>query len=183
MIANCIVQARMGSTRLPGKVMRRVAGKPLIGYLIDSLLECKNIDKTIYAIPEKDKSSALGEYLGVRHVTIVLGPEDDVAARFRIALEKYPCDMFVRVCADSPLLEPGTVDEATFLWDNPYYHVGSIPGNQAEGFETKAFLKAEPDMDGEEREHLGHYFRNIYASVVDTPEDFERVKWLILQQQ
>lgn len=181
MTVNCIVQARMGSTRLPGKVMMEVNGKPLIGYLIDRLEQCKNINRIIVAIPERDMDSPLGRYLQTRDVGISLGSEDDVAQRFSVALKDYPCDAFVRVCADSPLLAPAVVDAAAsgFGW---YYHVGAYPSGQAEGFDTQTFLNAVPLMRGNEREHLGLFFKRNHSTVVDTPEDFERVKCLILQQ-
>ena len=179
---HCIVQARMGSTRLPGKVMKEVNGKPLIGYLIDRLLECRHIDKIIVAIPERDMNSSLGRYLQTLPVYISLGPEDDVAKRFSIALKAHHCDAFVRVCADSPMIQPGTVAWASMVADD-YYFVGSYPGDQAEGFKTRAFLDAVPHMKGAEREHLGLYFKRKHSTVVDTPEDFERFKCLISQQQ
>ena len=153
MTVNCIVQARMGSTRLPGKVMKEVNGKPLIGYLIDRLLQCRNIDKIVVAIPERDLQSSLGIYLGSRPVNISTGPEDDVAKRFSIALKAYPCVAFVRVCADSPLISPHVVDCMAGI-SGEYWLLGSIPGSQAEKFNTKAFLEAVPLMAGTEREHL-----------------------------
>lgn len=180
---NCIIQARMGSTRLPGKVMKEIGGKPLIGYLIDGLLKCENIDKIVVAIPERDMPSSLGRYLQTRPVEIVLGSEDDVASRFVIALKAHPCEAFVRVCADSPLLQPEIVDSAAWLIGNAtYITVGSARGNTAQAFETELFLEVEPLMKGDEREHIGLWYES-HDTVVDTPEDFERVKCLILQQQ
>ena len=180
---NAIIQARMGSTRLSGKVMKEIGGKPLIGYLIDRLEQCRRIDRIIVAIPERDMNSPLGRYLQTRSVGISLGSEDDVAGRFSVALKSYPCDAFVRVCADSPLIRPETVDWAADWVSVDYYFHGSFPGDQAEGFNTRAFLDAVPFMKGAEREHLGLYFKRKHSTVVDTPEDFERVKCLILQQQ
>ena len=184
MTVNCIVQARMGSTRLPGKVMMEVNGKPLIGYLIDRLEQCKNINKIIVAIPERDMNSPLGRYLQTRDVGISLGSEDDVAKRFSVALKSYPCDAFVRVCADSPLIDPAVVDAAaSTLGDENYRLVGGERGNQAQCFNSEVFLEVVPEMVGEQREHIGLWFEQVFSTVVDTPEDFERIKCLILQQQ
>ena len=181
---NCIIQARMGSTRLPGKVMKEINGKPMIGYLIDRVRRCENMDRIVAAIPEKDLDSLLGRYLKKRGVDISTGPEDDVAKRFSIALKNYPCDAFVRVCADSPLISPETVDMARFVGEWQHYrHEGSYPGDQAEGFWTRVFLETVPLMRGDEREHLGLYFKRKYSLVVDTPEDFEKVSCRISQQQ
>ncbi len=182
MTVNCIVQARMGSTRLPGKVMMEVNGKPLVGYLIDRLEKCHNIDKLVFAIPERDLDSPLGRFLTFRRINISTGPEDDVAKRFAIALKNYPCDVFVRVCADSPLISPFIVDEAATDYFDIYYCVGAL-GGQAETFDTKIFLTAAPFMKGDEREHLGLYFQRKFGRIVDTPEDFESVQCMLVKEQ
>ena len=100
-------------------------------------------------------------------------------------LKEYPCDGFVRVCADSPLIEPQIIDEAVqkIREGLDYYYAGWIWGNQAEGFSTKAFLKAEPNMRDDEREHLGLWFRRKTRLTIDDEGDLERMRWLISQQQ
>jgi spore coat polysaccharide biosynthesis protein SpsF (cytidylyltransferase family) len=183
MTVNVIAQARMGSTRLPGKVMMEVANKPLVGYLIDNLFDCDSIDKIIFTIPRTNADSKLADYLSFRGMRVCFGPEEDLATRFLIAVDKYPCDVFVRVCADSPMLSSYTVDMAASMLDQPYFHFGSIPGDQAEGFVTEDFINSEPYMEGDEREHLGLFFKNTFSCVVDTLEDFQSVKCQILQQQ
>ena len=177
---NAIIQARMGSTRLPGKVMKEIQGKPLIGYLLDRVGLCTKISQTIVAIPERDLDGPLGRFLTFRMVNISTGPEDDVAKRFAIALKSYPCDAFVRLCADSPLIQPKIIDAAAcLLGTDPYILVGAASGNKAQCFDSDFFLQTEPDMKGDEREHIGLWYERNCSTVVDTQEDFERVSCLI----
>ena len=184
MTVNCIVQARMGSKRLPGKVMMEVNGKPLIGYLLDRAERAELVDGIVVAIPECDLESSLGRFLKFRGTAISVGPEGDVAKRFAIALEKYPCDVFVRLCADSPIVQPEIIDASIeLIGEGAYVIVGAGWGNQAQAFRTDVFLDREPFMKGAEREHVGLWHDVNFSTVVDTPEDFERVKCMILQQQ
>lgn len=180
---NVICQVRMGSTRLPGKSMRLMNGKPMIGWLIDTLekVEC---NKVLYVVPSEDYETPLGAYLWKRNCEVVWGPREprtdinDVATLFKIAVEKHPCDAFVRVCGDSPMLQPRCVKIVVDLMEGggPYIHYGLGPGYQAQGIETALFLKALPHFSDEDREHVLLYFDKAFSGVVDTEEDFRRVE-------
>ena len=175
---NCIIQARLGSTRLPGKVMMDIAGKLMVERVWERCLGASVVDEAIVAIPHADRVEM---WLPPANFCGALEP----AVRFMQVLKEYPCDGFVRVCADSPLIEPEIIDEAAqkIREGLDYYHAGWIWGNQAEGFNTKAFLEAEPSMRDDEREHLGLWFRRKTRLTVDDEGDLERVRWLISQQQ
>ena len=182
MKAHIIIQARMGSTRLPGKVMREVRGKPLLGWLLDRLKTAEIPDRIIVAIPECDFEGKLGHYLASRRdVDVVSGPEDDVAGRFALVLRFFPCDAFVRICADSPLLDGKIVDNA--LEDTSPGQFGffsyDVPGSSVEVMDSEMFLSALDEMDAEEREHVTLYWKRRLSLVVDTEEDFQRVAGLI----
>jgi len=181
---NCIIQARMGSTRLPGKVMKKIKGKPLIGYLLDRLKLCTEITHIIAAIPECDLDGPLGNYLEARHIDISVGPEDDVAKRFSIALKNFPCEHFVRICADSPLMDPRRIDYAIRAHKKGTSIITSqfcISGLRPEVVHTQTFLEAVPLMSIEEREHVTLIFHRKMSLVVDTRRDFQRIKGLIEQ--
>ena len=178
----CIVQARMNSTRLPGKVMLEVKGKPLLGYLLERLAYC-NVKKVCLAIPIEDVDSPLG---GIAAYT-VCGPQHDVAERFRVALDGEGCDTFIRICADSPLLDPALVDAAVALYEPPYLQIHS-PVGCVEVCDTAVFLASLPFLDTHGREHVTGAMktRDIIEIgttwprlVVDTAEDFERVAAVI----
>ena len=178
---NCIIQARMGSTRLPGKVIARLDGeKRVIDFVMERCAAAHDIQEFVIATTKEHIDG-----IDKPPFQFIRGPEKDVAARFVVALIKYPCDGFVRVCADSPLIDSGIIDEAAqkIREGLDYYHAGWIWGNQAEGFNTKAFLEAEPNMRDDEREHLGLWFRRKTRLTIDDEGDLERMRWLISQQQ
>lgn len=178
---NCIIQARMGSTRLPGKTMARIGDKVLLDYVAErcSLAkECAHVIIAAHGFPQT-----------VRHLqdskrkdyTVVEGPEEP-CARFMKVLAEYPCDGFVRVCADSPFIDPDTVNAVA--WDvRSGMHFSErttgVHGNIARGFLTKEFLRWEPLMNDYEREHLGEIFKKQARLTVDTPADLERARLIV----
>ncbi len=180
---NCIIQARMGSTRLPGKVEMDLGGYPMLKMVTERCQQAKNIDTVVLALHGKfhrlDWTEAGAPPL-VKGLGMVFGPEEP-AARFVKVLATYPCDGFVRVCADSPFIDASVVDAAAENIINgfPYSLVGRDNGNQAEGFDTQTFLRAESSMQGDEREHLGLCFKNATRLTVDTPGDLERARLIV----
>jgi len=105
-----IVQARMGSTRLPAKAMMTLGNMPIIELVLRRLQNSKNLDELILATTENkedDVLCAVAKRLGVKYFR---GPGDDVLKRFVLAAEKYGADIVVRVCADNPLVTPEEVD-------------------------------------------------------------------------
>lgn len=186
-----IVQARMGSKRLPGKVMMEVGGKPLIGYLLDRVESVRCLDAVVLAIPLCDAGSALEKYARSRNVIVYCGnDENDVAGRFASVLTDCgDWDYFVRVCADSPLIDPGIIEGlcvAMYAQREPIIsNVGMFnipPGQHAEILDTEVFLAYEPFMSGEDREHVtSHIYKTLYlpSMAVDTMEDFQRIRLMI----
>lgn len=105
-----IVQARMGSTRLPGKVLRPIAGQPLLWHIVHRLKKSKLIQEVAVATttnPLDDAIAAFGSEFGV---TVVRGPEDDVLARFALAAEATDAEVIVRVSSDAPFIDAGFID-------------------------------------------------------------------------
>ena len=193
----CIVQARMGSTRLPGKVMMEVKGKPLIWYLTERFtlsVDRGYVDNYIFALPAIARQDALGSYLLQRcHPNRVIFAEEEmnVAGRFAAVLARFPCDTFIRICADSPLLDPAVVDAAVTLYQPPYFQLHCSVGS-VEVVDTGEFLRGLPKMDAVQREHVTGFVRRSYDRVfyfgdewpeqrlvVDTAEDFQRVRGVI----
>src|SRR4051794_24356614 len=107
----CILQARMGSTRLPGKVMAELGGRPELAFMLDRLSGLA-VDRLVVATSTAaadDRIEALAHQQGV---AVVRGPEDDVLARFIVALDEFPATNVVRLTADCPLMDPGLVRTA-----------------------------------------------------------------------
>lgn len=172
-----IVQARMGSTRLPGKVMLDLNGAPMIGTLHERLQETGL--PFVYAIPAKDKKP-LGEYLESIGGSVVAwdGPEQDVAGRFAYCLaerQPWPAPFFIRVCGDSPYAPVDQSWQAAHLASHYGYGLVQTSSGSIEAVNTGLFLDALPKMTPEEREHVLLYFRRDRL-VVDTEEDMERVR-------
>ena len=105
-----IIQARMGSTRLPGKVLREVGGKPILQILVNRIKRCKQIDSIAIATTEKeedDRIIGLAKKLGVEWYR---GSENDVLKRYIDASRAVNADIIVRVTADNPLTDPELMD-------------------------------------------------------------------------
>lgn len=105
-----VVQARMSSSRLPGKALLEAAGKPLLAHVVDRLKRAKSIGKIVLATgdgPANDPIRDLAEKLGVDCFS---GSEDDVLDRFFQAARPYAPKAVVRVTGDCPLLDPEVVD-------------------------------------------------------------------------
>jgi spore coat polysaccharide biosynthesis protein SpsF len=105
-----VIQARMGSTRLPGKVLRPVAGKPLLWHIVHRLKASRLIAEIAIATTTNPLDEAIVEWGAAEHVAVVRGPEDDVLARFARAAEVLDADVIVRVSSDAPFLDAGFID-------------------------------------------------------------------------
>src|ERR1700744_6186047 len=105
-----VIQARMGSTRLPGKVLKPVAGKPLLWHIVHRLKASALIEDIAVATTTNPRDDAIVEFGQAHGVTIVRGPEDDVLARFARAAEVLDADIVVRVSSDAPFLDAGFID-------------------------------------------------------------------------
>ena len=105
-----VIQARMGSTRLPGKVLKPVAGEPLLWHIVHRLKACRLIEEIAVATTTNPADEAIVEWCNAQNVTVVRGPEDDVLARYARAAEKLDADIIVRVSSDTPFLDAGFVD-------------------------------------------------------------------------
>ncbi len=201
-----IVQARMGSTRLPGKVLKEVLGKPLLGYLIDRVNNSRKIDDLVIATSVRESDDVIAAYCASHHVKCYRGSEDDVLSRYIEAAILNNADYIVRICSDSPLIDPAMLDEMVdeFLLNVPLYDYLSNTINQtyplgmnAEIFSFGALQEAH--LKGTlpcEREHVTPYIyghpdrfkighKNLQTNLsklrltVDVAEDFVLVKCII----
>jgi spore coat polysaccharide biosynthesis protein SpsF len=190
----CIVQARMNSTRLPGKVMRQIKGKPLIGYTIDRVLTVPGFSHVVVALPACDAGSLLAGYVaGRKDVTLYVGGEEnDLVERFQGVISLTECDAFIRICGDSPLVDPNFIFEGLTLLLTSNTRMGFFsnaglksvsPGNSVEGCGADTYKMIAEKCAPEDREHAGFpwMYRQIQKAsmLVDTADDFERVKAVI----
>lgn len=161
-----IVQARMSSHRLPGKVMREIQGKPMIGHLLERLSLSRRIDKMVLATsttPENDKMCAYVQKIGV---DVCRGSENDVLDRYYQVARIYNPKIIIRITGDCPLIDPKVCDEVirSFQSENlDYMKTGPTfaEGIDCETFTLKALKKAWEEAELQsEREHVTLYFNN-----------------------
>ena len=105
-----VIQARMGSTRLPGKVLRPVAGQPLLWHILHRLKQSRLIEDIVIATTTNPLDEAIVEFGAVHGIAVVRGPENDVLARFARAAELSDADIIVRVSSDAPFLDARFID-------------------------------------------------------------------------
>jgi spore coat polysaccharide biosynthesis protein SpsF len=105
-----IVQARMKSTRMPGKVLQEMAGAPLLWHVLHRLKACQTVDIIAVATSTDPADDAIEAYCRSQGVLCVRGPEDHVLRRYALAAEACAADVIVRVTSDAPLIDPGFVD-------------------------------------------------------------------------
>jgi spore coat polysaccharide biosynthesis protein SpsF len=108
----CIIQARMGSTRLPGKVLKLLDGKnPSLFYTINQLKKCKKIDLIIVATTTLEEDDVLEKYVNNLSILCFRGKSDDVLDRYYNCAKKFSLNKIVRITADCPLIDPEVVDK------------------------------------------------------------------------
>lgn len=163
-----IVQARMSSARLPGKVLKPVAGRPLLSYLIESLGHCRNGGPIVVASSTEPSDDPIADFCANSEIQCVRGPLDDVMGRFLMAVDHIGAAQFVRVCGDSPLLDHRLIDRAIELfWKRrPDLVTNLFPrsfpaGQSVEVVDTACFRNAVNRASApEHREHVTQF---LYA--------------------
>lgn len=115
-----MVQARMTSTRLPGKVMLTVEGKPLLGYLIERLKRVRLADELLLVVSTLPTDDPLVDLASQYGVSVERGSELDVLERFYQAAWLHRADIIVRITADCPLLDPRIVDDLIAYYIHKY---------------------------------------------------------------
>ena len=163
----CIIQARMGSSRLPGKVMMNLDRKnPAIYYVLEQLRYCKNLDDIVVATTRLKKDDIIEEYVTQKGIKVYRGSSSDVLDRYYKCAKIFSFSKIVRITCDDPLIDPSIVDKIIkkFL-SNKYDYVSNtikrtFPyGTEVEVFSFKALEKAwKNSKTPYEREHVTPYF-------------------------
>lgn len=106
-----IIQARLGSTRLPGKVLLDLGGRPIIDWVVERVAATPDVGQVIVAIPEGPKEDELFGYLVRLGVSVARGSAEDVLSRFAKAASMTSASIFVRVTADCPFIDPSVLGQ------------------------------------------------------------------------
>lgn len=126
-----IVQARLGSSRLPLKSLLCLRDLPIIDWVTRRLAQSRRLDGLLVAVPDTELDRVLLEHLQRRGVPCLAGPENDVLARFRLAASAADAGLVVRVCADNPLIWGEAVDRLLAHYEHAGcdYAYNHIPRN------------------------------------------------------
>lgn len=115
-----IVQARMGSTRLPGKVLLELEGKSLLHILAERLRSVKSIDAFCIATTHLRSDDAIADFCNRQSLHCYRGESEDVLARYYGAAKGFDAEVVVRITADCPFIDPRLIDRALFCFKNHY---------------------------------------------------------------
>ena len=200
----CIIQARMGSSRLPGKaLMKSDSGKPLLYYVINQLRYCSKIKNLVIATTTNQEDDEIEKFANNNSVNVFRGKEKDVLDRYFQCAKKYSFSTIVRITDDCPLIDPQIVDKVIeqFFSENCDFATNTLTrtfpiGTDVEVFSFSALNRAwENAQLPSEREHVTPYLRNKenYKIInvendknisnlrltVDRIEDFELIKQIL----
>jgi spore coat polysaccharide biosynthesis protein SpsF len=198
-----VVQARMGSSRLPGKALLMIAGRPMLSHVLARALAVPGVDQTVLATTVNPEDDPLVEVARSEGVPSVRGSVEDVLDRVHVALQAHPADAIVRVTADCPLLDPevsGLVVRDYLAHRGDADYVSNIePPTFPDGLDTEIVSAAALERAWREanvpsdREHVTTYVRErrngfrrrnlVHAEdlsahrwTVDEPRDLEFVR-------
>lgn len=201
----CLVQARVGSTRLPGKILKEICGKTILHHEIDRLKKCKEIDEIVIATTDKEDDDKIVNEAKKLSVKYFRGSENDVLSRFYYSAKENNADIIVRVTSDCPCIDFEILDKMLIYFKEKYkekqvdYLSNTIKRTYPRGYDIeiftfsaleKSYINAKKEY---EREHVTPYiydktnnflklsFENKddyseYRVTLDTIEDFIVIK-------
>lgn len=203
-----VVQARMGSARLPGKVLAPIGDRPMLAYLLENLRQCSEIADLIVATSTNSCDDPIADYCERQELVCYRGSESNVASRFYELATCHNWEAFFRINADSPLFDHRLLKRAITLFGQgscdlvTNIYPRTFPrGQSVELLRTDAFIESYPCMDtDDDREHVTRHFyrnsekfviRNLTSEIdsshlhmaVDTPGDLLVVKRVLTQMQ
>lgn len=196
-----IIQARMSSTRLPGKIMADLEGRPLLARVVERARAARSLDQVTVATTDCAADDRVAEFCKIEQIPVFRGSEDDVLDRFHQAAEKFHANVVVRLTADCPLLDPAVIDRVVRSFQQGHYDYVSntLEPTYPDGLDTEVFSAAALEKAWREaklkseREHVTPYiwknpglFRLLNVKndtdlsglrwTVDEPQDLELVR-------
>lgn len=200
-----IIQAHMGSTRLPGKIMKKICNKEVLLHVYERCTRAKVVDKIVIATSKNKENNKIEEFCIKHNIECFRGSEGDVLDRYYECAKKYNPDIIIRVTSDCPLLEPKLIDFwiSNMLKDSIDFieeEKEIFTGFGLDIFTSNALTKMKQNATLEkQKEHvIGYYYDNKdkfkhksyqltdelkylyrdYRLTLDTKEDFELIKLL-----
>ena len=189
---DCIIHARMGSSRLPGKVMMKIDKiNTIMFYVVNQLKNSKKINRIIIATTNLEEDDIIANYAKTMKVDLFRGDAFDVLDRYYQCAKNFSSEIIVRITADNPLIDPGIVDDVVeqFIKNSFDYVSNAKPrtfpyGTEVEVFLFQALEKAWNNAKKpSEREHVTPYFHNnknkFKISSVKFSEDLSYLRWTV----
>ena len=202
----CIIQARMGSSRLPGKIMKKINGDtPMLKFQLDQLEFSKNVDQIIIATTTLEPDNLIVDFCKKNNLECFRGESKDVLDRYYRCAKKFKLSIIVRITSDNPLIDPTIVDHVISRFiDSDYDYMSTLVKKSPLGFTVEVFTfksikKAwEEAKLPSEHEHVTPYFYNNpdkfkiesvsqekdlshIRCTVDTEYDFKLIEKIILK--
>ena len=196
-----IIQARMGSTRLPGKVLMDICGHPMLWHVVNRVRQAEMLHETVVATSDNTSDDSVVAFCEQEGIPCFPGSEDDVLDRYYQAAKWLGADVIVRITADCPLIDPDVVDDVVKCCvDGDYDYVSNTgPPTLPDGLDTEVFSFETLERSWREarwqseREHVTPYIRKhpelfrigniMYEEnlagmrwTVDEPQDLEFVR-------
>ena len=190
----CIVQARLGSSRLPSKVLKNIENMPMILLLLKRLELSKKIDKIVVATPKTIKDRPLHKLLSQNRYEFTKGSENNVLKRFVETSIKYKADIVIRITADCPLMDPILIDKMidTFKDKNVDYLSNILPPSYPDGLDIEIFSSKvlydsyNSTNHSYDLEHVTPYIRNSDKFTkynFTNQKDLSHMRWTVDEQE
>lgn len=192
-----IVQARMGSSRLPGKVMKMIAGAPAIGYVLGRVGRAKLVDEVWLACADVAADDPLAAFAEREGFPVFRGSENDVLARFAAVARRTEARAIVRITGDCPMIDPAVIDLAVERWEagGADFVSNTLQRSFPDGLDVEVFSRAALEHAHSEsahpflREHVTPYIHGrlgdrfpsgqfTIAQVVH-PANFSHLRWTL----
>lgn len=185
-----IVQARMGSTRLPNKVMKPIAGIPMIELLLKRLSKAKEIDQIVVATSQDTRNLTLAAHVGSLGYACEQGSENDVLERYVQAGRAHQAEIIIRITGDCPLVDPVLVDDCirSFRAAGVDYFSNTDPPTYPDGLDIEVTTLAALERAAEEsnkefdHEHVTPYIREsgVFTKAgMQNSEDLSHLRWTV----
>ncbi len=185
-----VVQARMGSSRFPGKVMKKIKNEPLIGLLLKRLKLSKKITNIVVATSNNKNNIPLIEYLKDNKYDFFQGSENDVLDRYAKAANSFSADIILRITGDCPLIDPHMIDETIeiFLKKKFDYLTNTNPPSFPDGLDIEIMNLHELNTANQEsknrfdREHVTPFIKrkkNIKIFNYKNSENLSNLRWTV----
>lgn len=189
-----ILQARIGSTRLPGKVLLPAVGKPLIAHMIERVRRARRINEFWLATSASPENETLAQTVEALGVSVFRGSEEDVLSRFADVAARSRADVVVRLTGDCPLHDPAVIDEviAHYLNADVDYVSNSLVPTYPDGLDVEVFSREVLDLAHRDavnpvhREHVTPFIHRFHDAPGPFrvehhagPADFSHLRWTV----